>query len=155
MKHLACLAVLLIAMPSARIAYAGQPETLKCEFKAKAGCVVGEASVTHVHGLVSALEVRVHWCAPRGGPGYSCTIDASRGEQDSIWSEEGGATLIANASPYNPAEPDRVKVTLGRHVSIDLEQAQSLGRCGVGAALPRAIVFPARRGPCQVSLGAD
>ena len=63
-----------------------------------------------------------------------------------IWSEEGGATLIANASPYNPAEPDRVKVTLGRHVSIDLEQAQSLGRCGVGAALPRAIVILARRG---------
>jgi hypothetical protein len=29
------------------------------------------------------------------------------------------------------------------------EQAQSLGRCGAGAELPRAIVIPARKGACR------
>jgi hypothetical protein len=47
--------------------------------------------------------------------------------------------MIANAPPFNPEEPDRVRVTVGRHVShvsIDLDEAQSLGRWGVGAQLP-------------------
>ena len=29
-------------------------------------------------------------------------------------------------------------------VSIDMEGAQSLGRCGAGAELPKAIVIPAK-----------
>jgi hypothetical protein len=63
--------------------------------------------------------------------------------------------MIANASPFNPEEPDRVRVTVGRHLSIDLDEAQSLGRCGVGAELPRgAIVIPAQRKACRVWLRA-
>jgi hypothetical protein len=62
--------------------------------------------------------------------------------------------VIANRSPFNPDQPDRVKVTAGQHVSIDLEEAQSLGRCGAGAELPRAIVIPAKKGACRVWLGA-
>jgi hypothetical protein len=35
-------------------------------------------------------------------------------------------------------------MTVGKLVSIDMEEAQSLGRCGVGAELPKAIVIPAK-----------
>jgi hypothetical protein len=45
-----------------------------------------------------------------------------------------------------------VKVTVGKHVSIDFDEAQSLGRCGAGAELPRAIVIPAEGGACRVWL---
>jgi hypothetical protein len=155
MKHLLCLALLLVLMPSVRIAHAGPPETRACEFKAKAGCVSGDVSVTLADGAVAAVEITVHWCGLRGRPGYTCMINASRNEQDYTWSDEGGATLIANASPFNPDEPDRMKVTVGRHVSIDLEQAQSAGTCGAGAQLPRAIVIPAQRRTCRVWLGAE
>ncbi len=65
-----------------------------------------------------------------------------------------GATLVANASPWSSNAPDRVRVTVGQHVSIDLDEAQSLGRCGAGAELPRAIVIPAQKGACRVWLKA-
>jgi hypothetical protein len=61
--------------------------------------------------------------------------------------------LIANASPFSAAQPDRMKVTVGKYVSIDLSQAQSAGRCGAGAELPRAIVIPEKKGACRVWLG--
>jgi hypothetical protein len=104
--------------------------------------------------VVKRVEVGVSWCGLPGRPGYTCTIDASRGDEESKWSEADGATLIANASPSNPDRPDRVKVTVGRHVSIDLDEAQSLGRCGAGAELPQAIVIPAQKGACRVWLKA-
>jgi hypothetical protein len=81
-----------------------------------------------------------------------CAVDSSRGDKDSVWSEDGRATLVANASPFTPNQPDRVKITVGRFVSIDLDEAQSAGRCGAGAELPRAIVIPAQKGACRVWL---
>ena len=147
-------AVLLTAVPPAPIARAGGQEVHACAFAVKPRCVSGEARVTLADGRVTRVEVDVIWCGQRGSPGYTCTVDASRGNPDSIWSEDGGATVIANASPWNAREPDRVKVTVGAEVSIDLGEAQSLGRCGAGAELPRAIVIPARKGACRVSLGS-
>jgi hypothetical protein len=61
--------------------------------------------------------------------------------------------VIANRSPWNPNELDRVKVTVGRDISIDFSQTQSLGRCGAGAELPRSIIIPAQGKTCRVRLG--
>jgi hypothetical protein len=143
MKHLVGTAALLAAMTSA--CFADGPDIRACDFEVKARCVSGDARVTLVDGAVKRLEINVIWCGPRGQPGYTCIIDSSRDDRDSKWSDDGGATSVANASPWNPAQPDRVKVTVGRAVSIDFDEAQSLGRCGAGAALPRAIVIPAPR----------
>ncbi len=156
MKHLIYLAVLLVAMAaeSTCTANASDQESRHCEFEVKARCVSGEARVTLADGVVIRVEVDIYWCGLRGGPGYTCTIDSSRGDEDSAWSEDRGATVIENRSPSNPDQPDRVKVTVGRNVSIDLDHAQSLGRCGAGAALPRAIVIPAQKRACRVWLGA-
>ena len=119
----------------------------------KARCASGDARVTLAGGAVKRLEVNVFWCGLQGRPGYSCSIDAARGDKETQWSEEGGATIIANAAPFNATQPDRVKVTVGKYVSIDLSQAQSVGRCGAGAELPRAIVIPEKKGACRVWLG--
>lgn len=151
-RCLVCLVVLAITTLS-RGACAGE-EIRACEFEVKARCVTGDARVTLADGVVKRVEVGVLWCGLRGRPGYTCTIDSSRGDEDTKWSEEAGATLIANASPANPGQPDRVKVTVGSHVSIDLDEAQSLGRCGSGAELPRAIVIPEKKGACRVWLQA-
>jgi hypothetical protein len=151
MKHLVRLTVLLAVTAWPGLACA--EETRACEFKAKAGCVSGEARVTLADGAVRAVAVDVFYCGPRGRPGYSCTIDSSRSEKDAKWSDEGGATLIDNESPFNSTRPDRVKVTVGKYVSIDLEEAQSLGRCGAGAELPQAIVIPEKKGACRVFFG--
>jgi hypothetical protein len=150
MKHFASLTVLLL---TASIGLAHADEVRSCDFEVKPRCTSGSASVTLADGAVKSVEVTVVTCGLRGRPGYTCMIDASRGDTESKWSEENGATAIANASPFNPTAPDRVKVTVGKYVSIDMDEAQSLGRCGAGAELPRAIVIPAAKGACKVFLG--
>ena len=150
-KHLIGLAVVLAALGGVAAAQAN--EIRACQFEVKARCVSGDARVTQGGSTIKRIEVNVFWCGPQGQPGYSCTIDSSRGDKDSTWSEEDGATVVANASPFNAAQPDRVKVTVGKYVSIDLAQAQSVGRCGAGAELPRAIVIPENKDVCRVWLG--
>lgn len=154
MKLPTCLAVLLLLTTSTAIAAADQQEIRTCDFEVKARCVSGDASVTLAKGVVIKVEVDVFWCGQGGGLGYTCTIDSSRSDRDAVWSDDRGATVIANASPFTPNQPDRLKVTVGRYVSIDMDEAQSLGRCGAGAELPRAIVIPAQKGRCRVWLGA-
>jgi hypothetical protein len=153
MTHRTAFAAALIVTALAATAHAAGPQIHACDFKIKARCVKGDASVTLTDGKVTRVVVDVYWCGLPGRPGYSCLIDSSRGDSDAKWSEAGGATLIDNAAPTNPTDPDRVKVTLGQDVSIDFAEAQSLGRCGAGAELPRTIVIPAIKAACRVQLG--
>jgi hypothetical protein len=140
---------LLLAI-TASLARADEIRT--CDFEVKSRCASGQASVTLAGKVVKKISVDVIWCGLGGSPGYTCAIDASRDNKDSQWSDEGQATVIANTQPSNPAAPDRVKVTVGRFISIDLDEAQSIGRCGAGAELPHAIVIPAKKGACRVWL---
>jgi len=155
MKHLNCLAALLVMTAATGIAHAEQQETRSCAFKVNKPRVSGEASVTLTDGKVTKVAVDVFYSSgERGRPGYTCTIDSSRSDdQESKWSEDAGATVITNASPFNTNEPDRIKVTIGKNVSIDMAETQSLGRCGVGAALPKAIVIQPKNKTCRVWLG--
>lgn len=146
--------VLILMTAWLACARAGAQDIRSCDFKVKPRCVSGEARVTLNGGAVQKLEVDVFWCGLPGRPGFTCTIDSTRGDAESAWSDEAGATVIANAAPFNPQTPDRVKVTPGPDVSIDLGEAQSLGRCGTGAELPRAIVIPAHGKTCRVRLPA-
>ena len=153
MNYLLRCAVLLIPTLLASFASADGQVTRRCDFELKRGCIAGYASVTLVNGALQKIEAVVIWCG-RGGHSksldYSCTIDSSRDDKESTWLDDAGATVIANGSPWNPGQPDRMKVNVGRDVSIDFDQAQSLGRCGLGAELPRAIVIPADGRACRV-----
>jgi hypothetical protein len=154
-KYFLCCAVLLVLTAMPGLARAGEQEIRRCDFELKRGCIAGYATVTLAHGALARLEALVIWCGPGGhrkSLDYSCTVDSSRDDKESTWSEEAGATVIANGSPWNPDRPDRMKVTVGRDVSIDFDEAQSLGRCGAGAELPRAIVIPAQKAACRVWL---
>jgi hypothetical protein len=156
MKRLAFMAVFLVFLvltTMSRLAHAEEQDIRTCDFEIKARCASGDARVTFSHGAATRVEVDVYWCALHGraAPPFACTIDSSRTDKDAVWTEDAGTTLIANGSPFNPNEPDRVKVTVGREVSIDLKETQSLGRCGAGAELPLTIVIPAR-GACRVRL---
>jgi hypothetical protein len=155
MEHFLSCAALLVLTLLAGVAHAEEQDIRACGFEVKARCASGDARVTLAHGDVVRVEVDVYWCAlqGRGAPPFACMIDSSRTDTDSVWTEDAGATLIANGSPRNPDQPDRVKVTIGRDVSIDLSETQSLGRCGAGAELPRAIVIPAQGSACRVRLG--
>jgi hypothetical protein len=152
MKRLIHLAVPLLATTLAGAATAGADDVRACDFEVKARCASGDARVTLADGALKRLEVNVIWCGGSGGPAYTCSIDSARKDGDSQWSDDKGATLITNAAPFSPAQPDRIKVTVGRSVSIDFGETQSLGRCGAGAELPRAIVIPETKGPCRVWL---
>jgi hypothetical protein len=154
MKHL-ILAVLFAVTTTSGAAHAGGQEIRSCDFAVKARCASGHATVTLVDGVVKRLEVNAFWCGLNGRPGYTCTIDSTRGDKDATWSDEGSATVITNATPFSSAEPDRVKVTVGKYVSIDMAETQSLGRCGAGAELPRAIVIPAKEDACRVWLDSQ
>ena len=152
MTRLVLFALLVAAATSVGVARAGE-DIRRCSFEVKARCASGDARVVLIDGAVQSIEVNVDWCALAGGPVYSCTINSSRGDRDSKWSQEGDETIIANLAPFNASQPDLAKVTVGRKVSIDLQQAQSLGRCGAGAELPRAIVISAQTRVCRVWLG--
>jgi hypothetical protein len=154
MKHFV-MAVLLAVTTSTDVAHADGREIHRCYFEVKARCASGHATITLVDGVVKRIEVNAFWCGLKGRPGYTCTIDSSRGDEDSTWSGDGSGTLITNAAPFNPAQPDRVKVTVGKYVSIDMAETQSVGRCGAGAELPRAIVIPAKKGACRVWLDSQ
>lgn len=146
---------LAAATSAAGIARAGEPEIRSCDFAVKARCASGDARVTLIGGVVQRVQVNVIRCGLPGHPNFTCTIDSSRGDKESKWSDDAGAAVIANASPFNPNAPDRVKLTVGTNVSIDLGEAQSLGRCGAGAELPRAIVISAHSKTCRVWLPAE
>jgi hypothetical protein len=152
LRRLIRLALVLIATTSAQLAQAGGEELRACDFEVKARCASGDASVALADGVVKKLEINVFWCGLPGKPGYTCTLDALRGDKDSTWSDDGGATLIDIAAAGRPDQHDRVKVTVGRYVSIDLSGTQSSANCGAGAALPRALVIPAKNGKCRVWL---
>jgi hypothetical protein len=84
---------------STGIARAEQQETRSCEFKVKMPQVWGQASVTLADGKVAKVAVNVLYTSgERGRPGYTCTIDSSRtDDQESKWSDDGGATVISPA----------------------------------------------------------
>jgi hypothetical protein len=150
MKRLICTAVLLAAATATVSVHAD--EIRACSFAVKARCASGDARVTLADGTVKRIDVNVFWCGLPGRPGYTCTIDSTRGEPDSKWSDDGSATLISNTSPWSAAQPDRIKVTVNRDVHLDFKQTQSLGRCGTGAELPVTLVIPAQKGACRVQL---
>jgi len=156
MKRLVYLAVLLTLTTMTTFAHADGQEIRTCDFDLKGGCRSGEARVTLAHGAVTRVEVDVIWCGLGGhrkSLDHTCTIDSSRGDGESTWLEDGGATVITDSSPYaDRREPDRIKVTVGPEVSIDLNETQSVPRCGVGAELPQFIVIPAQGGTCRVRL---
>ena len=144
----AALLALTISVPPA---HAGE-EVRSCEYKVKSRGTSGSAEVTLTDGVVSKLDILVFYSALPGRPGYTCTVNPSRSEKDDTWSDEAGATVITNNTPFVSTMPDRVKVTVGKYVSIDFAEAQSAGRCGAGAELPKAIVIPAGKGACRVFL---
>lgn len=150
MKLVTRVVVLLAATTLAANLHAD--EIRACSFAVKARCASGDVRVTLADGAVKRIEVNVFWCGLPGRPGYTCTIDSKRGDSDSVWSEDAGATVIANTAPFSPTLPDRVKVTVGPDVSMDFKETQSLGRCGAGAELPETIVIPAQKGACRVRL---
>jgi hypothetical protein len=154
MKHLLRCAALLVLTLLAGFAHATGQELRKCDFDFKGGCRSGEARVTLPDGAVIRVEVDVIWCS-RGGHrkslDYTCTVNTSRGDGESTWSDDAGATVITDSTPYtDPREPDRIKVTVGHEVSIHLNETQSVPRCGVGAELPESIVIPAHKSVCRV-----
>jgi hypothetical protein len=152
MKRLVALAVFLTLATSIRFAHAEEQGSRRCDFEVKHGCVAGHAKVTLSHGAATRVEVDVIWCnRQRGAPGYTCTIDSSRDDGQSTWSEDTGATMITDSSVSpDPHELDSIKVIVGPDVTIDLNAALSRWRCGAGAELPRTIVIPAQGKVCHV-----
>jgi hypothetical protein len=156
MPRLVVPVLLIAAALAGGLATARTDDIRACDFKLKSGCIAGEAKVTLADGKVQHLEFDIVWCGlHKGAPGYTCMIDAARNDGESKWAEDGDATVITSSSD-GPAQPDSIRVTVGRFASIDFSHAQSGGRCGAGAELPRALVIPDKTGrPCRVFLSAD
>jgi hypothetical protein len=152
MKRPLILAVLVTLPTVTLLAHAEAQEIRDCDFKMKNGCIGGGARVTLASGAVTRVEVDVVWCnRERGAPGYTCTVDSSRDDGESKWSEDRGATVITDSSlSPDPHELDSIKVTAGPDVTIDLSQALSRWRCGAGAELPQFIVIPRQGKVCRV-----
>jgi hypothetical protein len=103
MKRFAFLSLFLVvflALTSmTRFAHAAGQELRTCDFDLKGGCPFGYARVTLAQGAVTRVEVGVIWCnRQRGAPGYTCTIDSSRDDKESTWSDDAGAVVITDNS---------------------------------------------------------
>ena len=58
--------------------------------------------------------------------------------------------MITDSSPFaDPTKSDRIKVTVGRDVTLDLNETQS-PKMWWGAELPQTIVIPAHKSACRV-----
>lgn len=124
----------------------------KCEFSVRSHCTSGGAQATLKGGELTRLSVDVYMCGLPGKLGYSCSIDFSRNDENSSWTESDGVVTIENKFSQDLATPERIKVTLGRHISIDLDETRSASHCGAGAQLPSAIVIPDVKRACRVWL---
>jgi hypothetical protein len=153
-KRLAFFAAVVALTTISGSAGAGGQDIRTCDFEVKTRCVSGDARVTLADGKVTRVEVDVIWCnRRRGAPGYTCMIDSSRDDGESKWSEDTGTTVITDSSVSpDRHELDRIKVTVGPDVTIDLSEALSRWRCGAGAELPQIIVVPAQGKVCRVRL---
>ncbi len=153
MRFLAKVAGALLAVSSLGPAAqaGGREEVHKCDFEVRARCASGDVAVTLVDGVVKEVEINDFWCGRPGNLGYSCVLDWSRDDKESRWSQDGGATTIEKTD--SAGLPDRMKVTVGRYISIDLAETRSVNACGAGAELPQAIVIPASGKKCRVWLG--
>ena len=158
MKHLLLLAVFLALIAMTGLVDAAGQEVRTCDFELKGGCRSGQARVTLTDGKVTGLDAVVIWCGRVGhrkSLDFTCTINSDRSDGESTWSEDSGATVITDKSAFtDPTKPDRIKVTIGRDVTIDLNETQSLWRCGAGAELPLAITIPAQGRACRVQFRA-
>ena|SRR5689334_10768115 len=100
-RLLRCVGLLLLTLLSG-FARAGGQEIRTCDFDLKGGCRSGQARVTLADGKVIGLDVLVIWCG-RGGHrkslDFTCSINSSRGDGMSKWSEDAGATVITTALP--------------------------------------------------------
>ena len=143
----------ILFLGSAAFACRAESESLhKCEFSVKSRCASGRAEATFTGSELTRLYVDVFMCGLPGKPGYSCSVKYSRNDENSTWTESGGVVTIENGSPWNPSTPERIKVTVGKHVSIDLDELPSAGYCGAGAELPSAIVILENKSTCRVWL---
>ena len=158
MKHLLLPAVFLALIAMTGLVDAAGQEVRACDFELKGGCRSGEARVTLADGKVTGLDAVVIWCGPGGNRqslDFTCTINSDRSDGEATWSEDSGQTVIADKSAFtDPTKPDRIKVTVGRDVTIDLNEPQSLWRCGAGAELPLTTNIPAQGRACQVRFRA-
>ena len=130
----------------------GQEMVRSCDWEVKSRCASGSASVTFVGGVPAKVSVDSYYCGPRrGAPGYSCTVMYERSDKHSVWSEHGNTLVISNQES-SPSQPDKLKLVIGKHISIDLDETPRVGNCGAGAELPRAIVIPEGEKVCRVWL---
>jgi hypothetical protein len=123
---------------------------LTCEFDVPKQCTSGSARVTFKGDTLDELAVESFTCGLPGKPGYACDVSFKRGDKESTWSDANGATIIDKKSPFDSTRPDRIKVTVGKFISIDLAEVQVSGACGAGAELPSALVITKGKHTCRV-----
>jgi len=129
------------------------PSNLSCKYEIKRNCTLGSVELELKDGRIQRIDFGNFYCPAHGEIGFTCSIDVSRGDKNTKWTDKGGSSTIEFSGADN--SPDGNSLTISRvrnGVVIDMRNTSSYGRCGAGAELPERIFVPARSKKCEVKL---
>jgi hypothetical protein len=112
-----------------------------------------EARVETRNGEVQSLAVQTHFPGLPGKWGYSCSLAATRGDDESSWKMEGRETTVDflnETTAWEDGDYARLVPVAGGY-RIDLRNTKPSMKCGAGAGLPREIVIIGTGNQCQAS----
>ena len=126
----------------------GAIQRFSCDFAEADSGASGSGAVEVRDGEVQSLTVQTHFPGLPGKWGYSCLLDASRGDQESTWTAKGAETRVdfERIGAYR----DRVRIVpLPGGYRIDLRDTRPTGKCGAGAELPREMTILETGAQCR------
>ena len=132
----------------------GQSEGVKeyaCRYEARSGS--GEATLEIKDGVVRSVHFTGFSPGLPGNIGYTCTVDATRGDKETKWKETGRTLRIDFVDGTNNDEEDYLTIApTADGYLLDMSATRSGSKCGAGAELPKQIRILKAAKRCRVKL---
>ena len=123
----------------------GATQNFSCEIPKGDAGGSGEGAVEVRDGEVQSVDVQTYFPGLPGNLGYSCTLQARRGDGESSWTVDGAETTVEFIWP----DHDSIKIVpLPGGYKIDLSKTRS-SFCGAGAALPEEMTILGTGAQCR------
>ena len=137
-KYFRFFAITFIACYSAAVA--GSPadaSVYTCSYDVKRYGTSGSARIEVRDGVIRKARFDNHFRGSPGNLGYSCYLDANRGDGETEWKETGNAIEIKFD---NPDFDDFMTISpTADGFLIDMSNTRSGDKCGAGAELPKRL----------------
>jgi hypothetical protein len=147
-KYFRLFSITFIAYYSAAVAGSlADASVYTCSYEVKRYGMSGSASIEVRDGVIHKASVDNHFRGSPGNLGYSCYLDANRGDGETEWKESGNAIEIKFD---NPDFDDFMTISpTADGFLIDMSNTRSGGKCGAGAELPKRLIVSRSTRKCK------